>query len=74
MPARFVDRLSGHSTRVGAGKISPRWTLTIDLAAITRTVGLDVEGMLLHYAEKINAARSGMARAVEESGRDSIGG
>jgi hypothetical protein len=28
--------------------------------------------MPLQYAEKINAARSGMARAAEKSGRDSI--
>jgi len=28
--------------------------------------------MPLKYAEKINAARSGMARAAEKSGRDSI--
>ena len=28
--------------------------------------------MPLQYAEKINAARSGMARAAEKEGRDSI--
>jgi hypothetical protein len=29
--------------------------------------------MPLQYAEKINAVRSGMARAAEKTGRDSIG-
>ena len=28
--------------------------------------------MPLQYAEKINAARSGMARAAEKAGRDSV--
>jgi len=45
--------------------------LDIDLAAITQTGGWNSTRMPLQYAQKINAARSGMARAAEESGRDS---
>jgi integrase len=61
MPERFVDRVSGHSTRVGA---------TQDLAAITQAGGWKLTRMPLQYAEKINAARSGMARAAAATGRD----
>lgn len=48
-------------------------TLDIDLAAITQAGGWKSTRMPLQYAEKINAARSGMARAAEKSGRNSIG-
>jgi integrase len=71
MPARFVAEVSGHSTRVGATQDLA--ALDIDLAAITQAGGWKSTRMPLQYAEKINAARSGMARAAEESGRDSIG-
>jgi integrase len=70
MPGRFVDRVSGHSTRVGATQDLA--ALDIDLAAITQAGGWKSTRMPLQYAEKINAARSGMARAAEKSGRDSI--
>jgi integrase len=70
MPERFVDRVSGHSTRVGATQ--DLTALDIDLAAITQAGGWKSTRMPLQYAEKINAARSGMARAAEKSGRDSI--
>jgi hypothetical protein len=63
MPARYVAGISGHSTRVGA---------TQDLAAITQAGGWKLPRMPLQYAEKINEARSGMARAAEQEGRDSI--
>jgi hypothetical protein len=43
-----------------------------NLAAITQAGGWKSTRMPLQYAEKINAARSGMARAAEKSGRDSI--
>jgi hypothetical protein len=46
--------------------------LDIDLAAITQAGGWKSTRMPLQYAEKINAARSGMARAAEKAGRDSI--
>jgi integrase len=69
MAARFVDEISGHSTRVGAAQDLAE--LDIDLAAITQAGGWKSTRMPLQYAEKINAARSGMARAAEKSGRDS---
>jgi integrase len=68
MPARFVDEVSGHSTRVGAAQDLAE--LDIDLAAITQAGGWKSPRMPLQYAEKINAARSGMARAAAASGRD----
>jgi integrase len=71
MPARFVAEVSGHSTRVGAAQDLAE--LDIDLAAITQAGGWKSTRMPLQYAEKINAARSGMARAAEKTGRDSIG-
>ena len=70
MPARFVAEVSGHSTRVGAAQDLAE--LDIDLAAITQAGGWKSTRMPLQYAEKINAARSGMARAAEKAGRDSI--
>jgi integrase/recombinase XerD len=72
MPERFVDRVSGHSTRVGATQDLA--ALNIDLAAITQAGGWKSTRMPLQYAEKINAARSGMARAAEKAGRGSSGG
>jgi integrase len=68
MPSRFVDGVSGHSTRVGAAQDLAE--LDIDLAAITQAGGWKSTRMPLQYAEKINAARSGMARAAAASGRD----
>jgi integrase len=69
MPARFVDQVSGHSTRVGATQDLAE--LDIDLAAITQAGDWKSTRMPLQYAEKINAGRSGMARAAEKTGRDS---
>jgi integrase len=68
MPARFADEVSGHSTRVGATQDLA--ALDIDLAAITQAGGWKSTRMPLQYAEKINTARSAMARAAERSGRD----
>src|SRR6267154_2750800 len=65
MPARFVAQVSGHSTRVGATQDLA--ALDIDLAAITQAGGWKSTRMPLQYAEKINAARSGMARAAAAS-------
>jgi hypothetical protein len=70
MPARFVDQVSGHSTRVGAAQDLAE--LDIDLAAITQAGGWKSTRMPLKYMEKINAARSGMARAAAASGRDEV--
>jgi integrase len=69
MPERIVDRVSGHSTRVGATQDLA--ALDIDLAAITQAGGWKSTRMPLQYAERINAGRSGMARAAAASGRDS---
>jgi integrase/recombinase XerD len=71
MPSRFVDKVSGHSTRVGATQDLA--ALDIDLAAITQAGGWQSTRMPLHYAEKINAARSGMARVAAAAGRDDSG-
>jgi integrase len=68
MPARFVAEVSGHSTRVGAAQDLAE--LDIDLVAITQAGGWKSTRMPLQYAEKINAARSGMARAAAATGRD----
>jgi hypothetical protein len=68
MPERFVDRVSGHSTRVGATQDLA--ALDIDLAAITQAGDRKSTRMPLQYGEKINAARSGMAEAAEKSGRN----
>jgi integrase len=68
MPERYVDHVSGHSTRVGATQDLA--ALDIDLAAITQAGGWKSPRMPLQYADKINAARSGMARAAEKAGRD----
>jgi integrase len=67
MPERFVEQVSGHSTRVGATQDLS--ALGIDLAAITQAGGWKSTRMPLQYAEKIEATRSGMARAAEKTGR-----
>jgi integrase len=68
MPERFVDQISGHSTRVGATQDLA--ALDIDLAAITQAGGWKSTRMPLQYAERINSARSGMAKAAKIVGRD----
>lgn len=68
MSEHIVGRVSGHSTRVGATQDLA--ALDIDLAAITQAGGWKSTRMPLQYAEKINAARSGMARAAAAHGRD----
>jgi integrase len=70
MPERYVDQVSGHSTRVGATQDLA--ALDIDLAAITQAGGWKSPRMPLQYAEKINVARSGMARAAAATGRDEV--
>src|ERR1700733_11072470 len=71
MPERYLKLVSGHSTRVGATQDLA--ALDIDLAAITQAGGWKSTRMPLQYAEKINAARSGMAKAAERTGRNAIG-
>ena len=70
LPARVVDRVSGHSTRVGATQ--DLTVLDIDLAAITQAGGWKSTRMPLQYAEKISAARSGMAKAAAATGRNVV--
>jgi integrase len=70
MPAKHVGQVSGHSTRVGAAQDLAE--LDIDLAAITQAGGWKSTRMPVQYAEKINAARSGMARAAAAAGRDDL--
>jgi integrase len=70
MPERFVDQVSGHSTRVGAAQDLA--ALDIDLGAITQAGGWKSTKMPLQYAEKIHVARSGMARAAAAAGRDTV--
>jgi len=70
MPERFVAKVSGHSTRVGATQDLA--ALDIDLASITQAGGWKSTRMPLQYAEKIEASRSGMAKAAEKTGRDTI--
>lgn len=60
----------GRSTRVGATQGLA--VLDIDLAAIAQAGGWKSTRMPLQYAEKINAARSGMARAAAATGRDAV--
>jgi integrase/recombinase XerD len=68
MPERLVDRVSRHSTRVGA--THDLAALDIDLAAITQAGGWKSTRMPLTYAEKIEASRSAMARTARMAGRD----
>jgi integrase/recombinase XerD len=70
MPARFVAEVSGHSRVSAAQDLA---ALDIDLAAITQAGGWKSTRMPLQYAEKINAARSGMARAASGYGARRIG-
>jgi integrase len=70
MPERFVNKVSGHSTRVGATQDLA--ALDIDLAAIAQAGGWKSTRMPLQYAEKINAGRSGMARAAAATGRNDM--
>jgi hypothetical protein len=65
MPERFVAGISGHSARVGAAQDLA--ALDIDLAAITQAGGWKSTRMPLQYSEKINSARSGMARVAKKS-------
>jgi alpha-amylase len=68
LPARVVNHVSGHSTRVGATQDLA--ALDIDLAAITQAGGWKSTRMPLQYSEKIATARSAMARVAISTGRD----
>jgi hypothetical protein len=68
LPERVVNRVSGHSARVGATQDLA--ALDIDLAAITQAGGWKSTRMPLQYSEKIATARSAMARVAVAAGRD----
>jgi integrase len=70
MPERFVDQVSGHSTRVGATQDLAAHD--IDLAAIAQAGGWKSTRMPLQYAERISAAKSGMARLAGIVGREEV--
>jgi hypothetical protein len=63
-------RGGGHSTRVGAAQDLAAFD--IDLATITQAGGWKSTRMPLQYSERINAVRSGMARAAGASGHDKL--
>jgi hypothetical protein len=63
-----LSSTSWHSTRVGAAQNLAE--LDIDFAAIKQAAGWRSPRMPLQFAEKINVARSGMARAAAAAGRD----
>jgi hypothetical protein len=67
---RFVAEVSRHSTGVSVTQDLAK--LEIDLATIMQAGGCRSTGMALHYAEKVNAARSGMARAAAVTERDRL--
>jgi len=62
VPPKFKEEAEGQGSIVAPGQTEN------NLAAITQTGGWKSTRMPMHYAEKINAARSGMARAVAASG------
>jgi hypothetical protein len=74
MPGRVVDRVSGHSTRVGATQDLA--ALDIDLAAITQAGGWKSTRMPPQYAEKIDAsARINLGwEEVRRNGRKLVDG
>ena len=70
LPAKMVNTVSGHSTRVGATQDLVQ--LNIDLPAIAQAGGWRSPRMPLKYSEKIASGRGAMARAAalrnDESG------
>jgi integrase len=67
MPERIVDRVSGHSTRVGAAQ--DLLALNIDLASVMQAGGWKSARMPVRYGEHTPAARGDMARAAEIQNR-----
>jgi hypothetical protein len=65
--------LEGPLSEIKVNVRGPGFLSDIDLAAITQAGGWKSTRMPLQYAEKINAARSGMARAAAATGRDTRG-
>jgi len=67
LPARIVDQVSGHSTRVGATQ--DLLALNIDLASVMQAGGWKSARMPVRYGEHTLAARGGMAKAAEIQNR-----
>jgi len=68
LPDEEVAALSGHSIRVGATQ--DLMALNIDLASVMQAGRWKSTHMPMRYGEHVLAARSGMARAAAEQGRD----
>jgi integrase len=68
LPPEEVAEISGHSIRVGATQ--DLLALNIDLAFIMQAGRWKSTHMPMRYGEHVLAARSGMARAAREQGRD----
>jgi integrase len=69
MPANEVEKVSGHSVRVGATQ--DLLALNVDLVSVMREGRWTTVRMPMRYGEHVTAARGGMARAAEAQGRDS---
>src|ERR1035441_1319189 len=68
MAAEDIRVVSGHSIRVGATQ--DLLALNIDLASVMHAGRWKRNRMPMRYGEHVLAARSGMARAAKEQGRD----
>jgi integrase len=68
LPAVDVAEISGHSIRVGATQ--DLLALNIDLASVMQAGRWKSTHMPMQYGEHVLAARSGMARAASEQGRE----
>jgi integrase len=68
MPAEEVEEISGHSIRVGATQ--DLLALNIDLGSVMQAGRWKTTTMPMRYGEHQLSARSGMARAAHEQGRD----
>jgi len=68
MTPEDIRGVSGHSIRVGATQ--DLLALNIDLASVMQAGRWKTNRMPMRYGEHVLAARSGMARAAKEQGRD----
>ena len=68
LPPEDVAQVSGHSIRVGATQ--DLLALNIDLASVMQVGRWKTNRMPMRYGEHVLAARSGMARAAKEQGRE----
>ena len=68
MAAKQVNKVSGHSVRVGAAQ--DLLALNIDLASIMQTGRWKSSRMPTRYGEAVSVARGGMAHAAAAQGRD----